>query len=78
MTFWDQIIEIVVSLRSSLAKGKSAILFWHNCIANKLTFSPLLINVFLFLCYKTVYLSADLQTNYARIKSCFSLLSNYV
>ena len=70
-------MEIVVKTRSSLAQEKNTILFWQNWVANQLTFSPFLMNVFLLLCYKMVYLSTDLQHNYARIKSRYSLWSNY-
>ena len=47
------------------------ILFWHFWVANQLSFSPFSMNVFLLLCYKAVYLSTDLQPNYARIKLSF-------
>ena len=69
-------IEIVVTPRSSMTKEKIAISFCNNWVANRLTFNPFLMNVFLLLCYKMIYLSADLQPTLARIKSCFFLLSN--
>ena len=34
-----------------------------------------LMNVFLLICYKTVYLSAILQPNYVKMKMCFSRVS---
>ena len=37
-------IEKLVTHKSSTTKEKQAILFWHNWIANQLTFSPFLIN----------------------------------
>ena len=54
-----------------MAKEKNAILFWQNWVANQLTFGLFLINVFILFYYKTVYFSANLQPNYARIKSCY-------
>ena len=64
-------IEIVVTPRSSMANEKNKILFWQNWVANQLTFSPFLLNVYLLLTYKMVYFSAELQPNFARIKSRF-------
>ena len=68
---YGQTIEIVVTPRSSMANEKNKILFWQNWVANQLTFSPFLLNVYLLLSYKTVYFSTDLQPNFARIKSRF-------
>ena len=70
-------IEIVVTPRSSMANEKNKILFWQKWVANQLTFSPFLLNVYLLLSYKRVYFSADVQPNFARIKSRFCLLPNY-
>ena len=43
--------------RFSKTKEKSVILFWHNWVANQLTFSPFLKNTFFVLFYKMVCLN---------------------
>ena len=69
--FYVTLIEFVVTPRSSLIKEKNMIKYWHNWVANQLTFSPFDRNGFLLLFYKTIYFSADLPPNYASNLSCF-------
>ena len=42
---WGQGIEITVTYRNSSTKENNPILFWHNWVANQLTFIPFLMNV---------------------------------